>query len=312
MLLWSTGPAVGPSPPTVAGATRHVTAVRAARTVRRVHAAPSRRPLPRLLRRAGLLVALLACAALLPPVVVDDAASPGDDLVLEPAVLRVAVGTATVRVALGTDAPGPLLVDATVVDADLAPDGVVSPGDAPPGWAAVAGATTPLRPGEVLELPVVVREAPADGVAAVVVRGVPAVEPRSNELLPAPDGEAVEVVAVLLADAPAGELDFGLERDGGVARVTVRAARPSLVGIAASARGVTREAADRVVVPGTPTVVELELPGQPWPLQVEVVDDAGARATAQLGPPVPVLAVAVLLLVLAAVGLLVLVVRRRR
>lgn len=272
---------------------------------------PSRRPVARLLRRAVPFVALLACGALLPPLVVDEPPPSGDALAVVPAVLRVAPGTTGVQVALGVDAPGPLLVTARVVDVELSPDGVVTPGDRATAWATTSASTTPLRAGEVLELPVVVGEAPEDGVAALVVRGVPAVEPRTNELAAAADGAPVEVVAVLLADGPARPPRLALERDGEAVRVRVEVSRPSVLGVAASARGVTRAAAERVAVPGRPVRVELALPGAPWPLAAEVVDDTGATTGARLGPDALVLAATAAAL-LALVAALLVVVRRRR
>lgn len=257
-----------------------------------------------------LLVALLGCAALLPPVVVDDGPVPGADLAVTPGVVRVTAGTTLLRVGLGVDAPAPVLVAARVVAADLSPDGVATPADDAAGWAATSEATTPLRPGEALDVAVVVDQPPADGVVAVVVRGVPAAEPRTNELVPDPVGDPVEVVALLLADGSAGPPEVTLQRDGDRVELRVTAPRPVLVGVAASARGVTREVADRVVVPGRTTVVELALPGAPWPLEAQVVDDAGATATARVGPGRVLLVVPAVVLLLVAAGLL-LVARRR-
>ena len=254
-------------------------------------------------RRVGvLLVALLGCAALLPPVVVDDGPVPGSDLAVTPGVVRVAAGTTVLRVGLGADAPAPVLVDARVAAVELSLDGVATPSDDDAGWAATSDATTPLRPGEALDVAVVVDQPPADGLAAVVVRGVPATEPRTNELVPAPDGQAVEVVSLLLADGPGGPPDVALERVGDRVELRVGAPRPVLVGVAASARGVTREAHDRVVVPGRATVVELALPGAPWPLGAEVVDDTGATATARVGPGRALVVMPAVVLLLVSAG----------
>ena len=273
---------------------------------------PHRRAAARPRRVGVLLVALLACAALLPPVVVDDGLVPGADLAVTPGVVRVAAGTTVLRVGLGVDAPAPVLVGARVTAVELSPDGVATPSDDAAGWAGTSDATTPLRPGEALDVAVVVDQPPADGLAAVVVRGVPATEPRTNELVPDPDGDAVEVVALLLADGPAGPPDVTLERDGDRVELLVTAPRPVLVGVAGSARGVTREARDRMVVPGRATVVELALPGAPWPLEAEVVDDAGGTATARVGPGLVLLVVPAVVLLLLATGLLVVARRRGR
>lgn len=261
---------------------------------------------------AGMLLTVgVGPAGAVPSTVLPATDAGGDDVTVEPAVVRALDGRAELDVVLGARAPGDVVVELAAAAPVVASDGIVTAGAAVDDVELTDGAR--LRPGERLRVQVV-----ADGEPVLVVARIHSASTGRTGADPPPEqggddadgGAPVELAALVLSGDTGPPPQATVEVTDGRLVGTVTTSAPLLVTARlAGDRAATHP--DRLVLPSQQLVLEGAPARWPVPSVLTVTDEAGRTVTVSTGRT-SLVVIAVALLVSALAGAVVAARARRR